>query len=357
MRPTERRQAVELGAERVPRVPALSRGAPPRRPAVAARDRGRPVRLHVGRRPGHAGAARRRPPTSAASASRAAAAPASRACARSARTTEPLLADMAKFAAAGHPIDIIVGNHDVELLAPEVVAELDAPARAPPAPTIARSSRIRVVPWFVYVPGVAWIEHGHVYDEGCSFEFNLAPMRSARTAGSSTTPTTRRCATSARRSPRSIRTASRSGASGATCSTRGARASRSFGRLWLAYARFVVRRCSARARCTSRCERRDRRRREHRERLAEVADGRRHLRSTPRRAIDRLARTPLTVELAPARPHARCSIASASCIGALARDRSLLLVLAAARAGRSLGAARRGRRAARHRSAGSASTS
>ena len=36
-------------------------------------------------------------------------------------------------------------------------------------------ARIRVVPWFVYVPGVAWIEHGHVYDEGCSFEFNLAP--------------------------------------------------------------------------------------------------------------------------------------------------------------------------------------
>jgi len=31
------------------------------------------------------------------------------------------------------------------------------------------------VPWFIYVPGVAWIEHGHVYDEGCSFEFNLAP--------------------------------------------------------------------------------------------------------------------------------------------------------------------------------------
>ena len=32
------------------------------------------------------------------------------------------------------------------------------------------------MPWFVYVPGVAWIEHGHVYDEGCSFEFNLAPI-------------------------------------------------------------------------------------------------------------------------------------------------------------------------------------
>src|SRR5262245_38613468 len=33
----------------------------------------------------------------------------------------PLLTDLGRFAAAGHSIDIIVGNHDVELLAPEVV--------------------------------------------------------------------------------------------------------------------------------------------------------------------------------------------------------------------------------------------
>ena len=31
------------------------------------------------------------------------------------------------------------------------------------------------MPWFIYIPGACWIGHGHVYDEGCSFEFNLAP--------------------------------------------------------------------------------------------------------------------------------------------------------------------------------------
>src|SRR5215813_12087717 len=36
----------------------------------------------------------------------------------------PLLAELARFAAAGHTVEIIVGNHDVELLAPAVVDEL-----------------------------------------------------------------------------------------------------------------------------------------------------------------------------------------------------------------------------------------
>src|SRR5690348_17118909 len=73
-----------------------------------------------------------------------------------------LLTDMVKFAATGHSIDIVVGNHDVELLAPEVVAELERHLRAAGADDRAMT-RLRVVPWFVYVPGVAWIEHGHVY--------------------------------------------------------------------------------------------------------------------------------------------------------------------------------------------------
>src|SRR5262249_35286100 len=42
----------------------------------------------------------------------------------------PLLVDLAKFAAAGHTIDLVVGNHDVELLAPEVVAEWERQLRA-----------------------------------------------------------------------------------------------------------------------------------------------------------------------------------------------------------------------------------
>src|ERR1043166_6053283 len=87
----------------------------------------------------------------------------------------PMLGELGRFAAAGHSVDIVVGNHDVELLAPDVVGELMRQIAA--AGTDDRAlARIRVVPWFVHVPGVCWIEHGHVYDEGCSFEFNLAPM-------------------------------------------------------------------------------------------------------------------------------------------------------------------------------------
>ena len=86
----------------------------------------------------------------------------------------PVLDALVAFVTAGHEVEIVVGNHDVELLEPGVVDELGRHLRRAGA-TDQVLARIRVVPWFVYVPGVAWIEHGHVYDEGCSFEFNLAP--------------------------------------------------------------------------------------------------------------------------------------------------------------------------------------
>lgn len=82
--------------------------------------------------------------------------------------------ELVRFAAAGHRVDIVAGNHDIELILPEVVAELRAQLAIAGA-TDREQARIAVVPWFVHVPGVAWIEHGHHYDEGCSFEFNLAP--------------------------------------------------------------------------------------------------------------------------------------------------------------------------------------
>ncbi len=85
-----------------------------------------------------------------------------------------VLRELVRFASAHHSIDIVVGNHDVELLEPDVVAVLERHLRQCGASDDALT-RIRVVPWFVYIPGTVWIEHGHVYDEGCSFEFNLAP--------------------------------------------------------------------------------------------------------------------------------------------------------------------------------------
>lgn len=92
---------------------------------------------------------------------------------------QPVLAAMMRFAAAGHEIDVLVGNHDIELLEEATVAELRAQLLAAAgggAQAAAALERIRVQPWFLHLPGVAWIEHGHVYDEACSFEHGQAPF-------------------------------------------------------------------------------------------------------------------------------------------------------------------------------------
>jgi UDP-2,3-diacylglucosamine pyrophosphatase LpxH len=203
----------------------------------------------------------------------------------------PLLTELGRFAAAGHTIEIVVGNHDVELLAPEVVAELmrklaeaGADSRALP--------RITVVPWFIYVPGVCWIEHGHVYDEGCSFEFNLAPMdpkdgwliynadyAAIRYLGSAVPEL----------DPHGIEEWGLWGYMRYTMDL----GLRNGGQVWIAYGRFVRALFAAR-RLHRSFKRRDRRRREHRTRLVEVAHAG-GISVETAAAIDRLARTPLTV--------------------------------------------------------------
>jgi UDP-2,3-diacylglucosamine pyrophosphatase LpxH len=205
----------------------------------------------------------------------------------------PLLEDLARFAMAGHQVDIIVGNHDVELLAPEVAAELVAQLAAAGADERARA-RVRVVPWFVYVPGVAWIEHGHVYDEGCSFEFNLAPMdpkdgnlifnadyAAVRYLGAAVPEI----------DPHGVEAWSFWGYLQYAMST----GLRSGGRIWMGYARFVSALFRAR-RLHHSFKRRDRRRREHRARLAAVAQDSGVPLETAA-AIDRLARAPLTASV------------------------------------------------------------
>ena len=203
----------------------------------------------------------------------------------------PLLAELGRFAAAGHTVEIVVGNHDVELLAPNVAGELLRQLAG--AGTDERAlARITVVPWFVYVPGVCWIEHGHVYDEGCSFEFNLAPMdpkdgwlifnadyAAIRYLGSAVPEL----------DPHGIE---EWGLWGYTRYTMGM-GFRSGSQVWIAYARFVRSLFAAR-RLHRSFKRRDRRRREHRTRLAEVAHtGGISVETAD--AIDRLARTPMTV--------------------------------------------------------------
>ena len=201
-----------------------------------------------------------------------------------------LFAEMIRFVRAGHTIDLVVGNHDVELLAPEVVEELRRQLRAAGADDRALE-RIHVVPWFVYVPGVAWIEHGHVYDEGCSFEFNLAPFdaRDGRLVYNADYAAVRYLGMSVPDlDPHGIEAWSFWG----YLRYAAEQGIRSFGRLFLAYMRFTWAMLGARAMHQS-VKGRDARRRQHRERLARVAaDG--GMPVATALAIDRLARTPVT---------------------------------------------------------------
>jgi UDP-2,3-diacylglucosamine pyrophosphatase LpxH len=204
-----------------------------------------------------------------------------------------ILEALGRFAAAGHTIEIVVGNHDVELLAPEVAGELMHQLAAAGAPERALE-RITVIPWFIYVPGVAWIEHGHVYDEGCSFEFNLAPMdpKDGNLIFNADHAAVRYLGTaSPELDPHGIESWSFWGFMQYAMG----QGFRPAGRIWLGYARFVASLFYAR-RLHRSLKRRDRRRREHRARLALVARAG-GISLPTAQAIDRLARAPLTGSL------------------------------------------------------------
>ena len=88
---------------------------------------------------------------------------------------------LADFVAEGHAVTIVHGNHDVEFHWDAVkeelrstLAELAVRAGIPPSSDFA--SRIDFAPWFYYVGGVAYVEHGHQYDTLCSTEHVMAPL-------------------------------------------------------------------------------------------------------------------------------------------------------------------------------------
>jgi UDP-2,3-diacylglucosamine pyrophosphatase LpxH len=95
---------------------------------------------------------------------------------------------LARFLARGNRVELICGNHDTELTwDTSQVALRDHIARAwqgtpdaarPGAPDAAAlTGRVAFHKWFFYEAGSLWIEHGHQYDENCSFEHQLDPCR------------------------------------------------------------------------------------------------------------------------------------------------------------------------------------
>jgi UDP-2,3-diacylglucosamine pyrophosphatase LpxH len=89
-----------------------------------------------------------------------------------------------EFLAGGHALTLVHGNHDVEFHWVAVQEQLrallsDIARRARGGDALFAAdvaSRIDFAPWFYYVGGVAYIEHGHQYDTLCSTEHVMSPL-------------------------------------------------------------------------------------------------------------------------------------------------------------------------------------
>ena len=82
---------------------------------------------------------------------------------------------LGEFVGAGNELVVVVGNHDVEFHYPGVQARLVEAL----VELGAAAGRIRFCPWFYYEEEVVYVEHGHQYDEYCSFDYQLHPVAGA----------------------------------------------------------------------------------------------------------------------------------------------------------------------------------
>ncbi|HEV8639285.1 MAG TPA: metallophosphoesterase [Chloroflexota bacterium] len=83
-------------------------------------------------------------------------------------------AALGRFAAGGFPVDVVVGNHDIELIRPATQRRLvELVVALSGRPEAAES--IAFYPWIYFVPGVLYAEHGHQYDDVNSFPTQLEP--------------------------------------------------------------------------------------------------------------------------------------------------------------------------------------
>jgi UDP-2,3-diacylglucosamine pyrophosphatase LpxH len=84
---------------------------------------------------------------------------------------QPVIRALADFVAGGGTIDIVPGNHDIELMRPSVQQRLAALLGQPPA------GRLRIQPWIVHLPGLLYAEHGHQHHDLNAFCTLLEPCR------------------------------------------------------------------------------------------------------------------------------------------------------------------------------------
>ncbi|MBN1947235.1 MAG: hypothetical protein JW797_16305 [Bradymonadales bacterium] len=91
---------------------------------------------------------------------------------------------LADFVGRGNWLDIVYGNHDIELFWPlaqqalvNQLVEIYFGTEAVAGQTEEEyTSRIRFHPWFIYQPGRFFIDHGNQYDDFTSFNHRLHPV-------------------------------------------------------------------------------------------------------------------------------------------------------------------------------------
>ena len=88
------------------------------------------------------------------------------------------LEGLSRFVAAGNSVVYVVGNHDSELNFPEVAEALFVGLEEAARRQGLRIERkqLRIEPWFYYVPGELYVEHGQQYDYYTSFRYLLHPF-------------------------------------------------------------------------------------------------------------------------------------------------------------------------------------
>lgn len=79
----------------------------------------------------------------------------------------------------GTALDVVVGNHDVELARPAVQRRLRTLLKAPR--NTAANQAVRFHLWGYYLPGLLYAEHGNHYHDINSFRRPLVPFRDGRT--------------------------------------------------------------------------------------------------------------------------------------------------------------------------------
>lgn len=81
---------------------------------------------------------------------------------------------LAEFLGCGFDIELVAGNHDIDLVRPLVQRRLSEAVTGSADGALGRG-RVRVHPWLYYVPGVLYAEHGHQYHDINSFTRQLRP--------------------------------------------------------------------------------------------------------------------------------------------------------------------------------------